>query len=102
MLITLKNNSYTDEQIIKCLATCESVISKKAYLEKKWKNCYIHGNLSTGDQYRADRIIWMEYRTKLQSLLTDKYSMREIIQRTKSCKSKGTQKMVKEIASMMD
>lgn len=53
-------------------------------------------------KYRADRIIWMEYRTKLQFLLTDKYSMREIIQRTKSCKSKGTQKMVKEIASMMD
>lgn len=101
MLITLKNNSYTDEQIIRCLATCESVISKKAYLEKKWKNGYI-GKLSTGDQYRADRMIWMEYRTKLRSLLTDKYSMREIIQRTKSCKSKGTQKMVKEIVSMMD
>lgn len=101
MSITLNNNSYTDEQIIECLATCESVISKKAYLEKKWKNCYI-GNLSTGDQYRADRMIWMEYRTKLQSLLADKYSMGEIIQRTKSCKSKGTQKMVKEIASIMD
>ena len=101
MSITLNNNSYTDEQIIECLATCESVISKKAYLEKKWKNCYI-GNLSTGDQYRADRMIWREYRTKLQSLLADKYSMGEIIQRTKSCKSKGTQKMVKEIASIMD
>lgn len=53
MSITLKNNSYTDEQIIECLATCESVISKKAYLEKKWKNCYIHGNLSTGDQIQS-------------------------------------------------
>ena len=74
MSITLNNNSYTDEQIIECLATCESVISKKAYLEKKWKNCYI-GNLSTGDQYRADRMIWMEYRTKLQSLLADIFSL---------------------------
>ena len=40
MLITLKNNSYTDEQIIECLATCESVISKKAYVEKTWKSVY--------------------------------------------------------------
>lgn len=38
MTIKIKDRSYTDEDIIKCLVTCEKVISKNAYLEKKWKN----------------------------------------------------------------
>ena len=38
MTIKIKDNSYMDEDIIKCLVTCEKVISKNAYLEKKWKN----------------------------------------------------------------
>ena len=36
MTIKLKDKLFTEEEIIKCLATCESVISKNAYLEKKW------------------------------------------------------------------
>jgi len=31
----LKDKRLTDSLLISCLATCESVISKNAYLEKK-------------------------------------------------------------------
>lgn len=37
MTFKIKDKSYTDEDIIKCLITCEKVISKNAYLEKKWE-----------------------------------------------------------------
>ena len=100
-MITIKNQSYTEEQIIQCLVTCESVINKNAYLEKKWSN-YIIGNCSRADEYTKNRTDWMEYRKKLRSLLLDKYSMKEIIQKTKSCKEKSTQKLVKEIIDLMD
>ena len=35
----LKNKKLTDSLLISCLAACEPVISKNAYLEKKWANC---------------------------------------------------------------
>lgn len=101
MTIKIKDKTYTDEDIIKCLVTCENVISKKAYLEKKWKNYQLLGDYSAAEQYKYVRIEWMGYREKLRSLLLNKYSMKEIIQRTKSCKDKSTQKMVKEIISLM-
>ena len=100
-MVTIKSQSYTEEQIIQCLATCESVISKNAYLEKKWST-YIIGNCSRADEYTNIRTDWMEYRKKLRSLLLDKYSMKEIIQKTKSCERKSTQKRVKEIIDLLD
>lgn len=102
MTITIKDQSYTDDDIIRCLVTCEKIISKNAYLEKKWKNSLIYEGVSNADQYTYIREEWMSYREKLRSLLLDKYSMKEIIQRTKSCKEKSTQKMVKEIISLME
>ena len=47
----------------------------------------------------------MGYRKKLQSLLLDKHSMREIIQNTKSKKvytDKVSQKMVKLVIGLID
>ena len=101
MNTTIKDKSFTDEEIIKCLVTCEKVISKNAYLEKKWKNSQIYEGVSNADQYTYIREEWMNYRKKLRSLLLDKYSMKGIIQRTKSCAEKATQKQVKEIISLL-
>ena len=105
-MITIKNKSYTEEQIIQCLVTCESVISKNAYLEKKWQN-YHDDFVGSADasNYRADRLEWMEYRKKLRSLLLDKHSMREIIQNTKSTKvytDTAPKTMVKTVIDLID
>ena len=102
MTIKIKDNSYMDEDIIKCLVTCEKVISKNAYLEKKWKNYQLLADYSATEQYKDVRIEWMGYREKLRSLLLDNVSMKEIIQRTRACTDKATQKMVKEIISLME
>lgn len=102
MTIKIKDNLYMDEDIIKCLVTCEKVISKNAYLEKKWKNYQLLADYSAAEQYKDVRIEWMGYREKLRSLLLDNVSMKEIIQRTRACTDKATQKMVKEIISLME
>lgn len=102
MTIKIKDKLYTDEDIIKCLVTCEKVISKNAYLEKKWKNYQLLGDYSAAEQYKEIRIEWMGYREKLHALLLNNFSMKEIIQRTKACTDKATQKMVKEIISLME
>ena len=102
MTIKIKDNSYMDEDIIKCLVTCEKVISKNAYLEKKWKNYQLLADYSAAEQYKDVRIEWMGYREKLRSLLLDNVSMKEIIQRTRAFTDKATQKMVKEIISLME
>lgn len=83
----LVNGIITKELIYACLMTCEQVISKNAYLEKKWGKWYesLTGS-ANANNYRADRLEWIDYRKKLQSLLLDKYSMKEIIQNTKSTK----------------
>lgn len=83
----LANGIITKELIYACLMTCEQVISKNAYLEKKWGKWYesLTGS-ANANNYRADRLEWIDYRKKLQSLLLDKYSMKEIIQNTKSTK----------------
>lgn len=94
----LQNKRLTDALIISCLATCESVISKNAYLEKKWKNC---GKSYYGCYY-AERIEWSRYREKLRALLKNIYSMKQIIQMTKSCTDKATQKAVKEVVDLIE
>lgn len=98
----LQNKRLTDSMIISCLATCESVISKNAYLEKKWSNySYCYGQ-TAGDSYKLIRLEWMEYREKLRSLLLLVYLMKQIIQMTKGCKDKASQKEVKEVIRMID
>ena len=98
----LQNKRLTDSMIISCLATCESVISKNAYLEKKWSNySYCYGQ-TAGDSYKAKRLEWMKYREKLRSLLLPEYHMKQIIQMTKECTNKATQKTVKEVIDLID
>lgn len=105
-MITIKNQSYTEEQIIQCLVTCDFVISKNALLEKEWSKLYICDGrcwYTRGDKYRKKRTDWMEYRKKLVFLLLDnKYSTKEIGQKKKSCEKKATQKLVKEIIDLME
>ena len=98
----LKNKKLTESLIISCLATCESVISKNAYLEKKWKNYSFVADQTAGDDYKAKRLMWMCYREKLRSLLLTVYSMKVIIQMTKSCTDKASQKEVKEVIDLID
>ena len=93
----LQNKKFTDSLLISCLAACEPVISKNAYLEKKWcHDCWDYGG------YRATRLEWMKYREKLRSLLLPIYSMKMIIQMTKSCKDKATQREVLEVIGLID
>lgn len=94
----LQNKNLTDSLLISYLATCESVISKNAYLEKKWGNC----GQSYNGCYQYERLEWMKYREKLRSLLLPIYSMKMIIQMTKSCKNKSTQKEVLEVIDLID
>ena len=98
----LLNKKLTIPMIISCLATCESVISKNAYLEKKWSNCYVCANQSASAEYRVKRLEWMDYRAKLRELLLQIYSMKEIIQKTKSCTDKATQKEVKDVIEIIE
>lgn len=98
----LQNKKLTIPMIISCLATCESVISKNAYLEKKWSNYYVCANQSASAEYKIKRLEWMNYRAKLRELLLQVYSMKEIIQKTKSCTDKATQKEVKEVIEIIE
>lgn len=93
----LQNEKLTDSLLISCLAACESVISKNAYLEKKWcHDCKDYGG------YRATRLEWMKHREKLRSLLLPIYSMKLIIQMTKSCKDKASQKEVLQVLYLIE
>ena len=98
----LQNKQLTDSLIISCLATCESVISKNAYLEKKWSNYYVCSNQSAAVEYKTKRLEWMNDRERLRSLLLPRYSMKRIIQMTKSCTDKATQKVVKEVIGLIE
>ncbi len=95
----LKNKRLTDSLLISCLAACEPVISRNAYLEKKWSNYC--GNRDYGGYY-ATRMEWTRYREKLRSLLLPICSMKMIIQLTKGCKDKATQKEVKEVIELVE
>lgn len=98
----LENKRFTESIIVSCLSTCESVINKNAYLEKKWSNySYCYGQ-TAGDNYRAKRLEWMGYREKIRALLLPVYPMKVIIQMTKSCTDKASQKEVKEIVNLIN
>lgn len=102
----LSNRLISEELIYACLMTCEKVISKNAYLEKKWGKWY-EGLTGSADAntYKINRLEWMEYRKKLQSLLLDKYSMKEIIQNTKSTKvytDTAPKTLVKSVIELID
>ena len=94
----LQNKKLTDSLLVSCLAACEPVISKNAYLEKKWANC---GQAYNGC-YEYECQVWMGYREKLRSLLLPIYSMKMIIQMTKGCKDKATQKEVLSVIGLID
>ena len=102
----LSNGLISEELIYACLMTCEKVISKNAYLEKKWSKWYEDFTGSAdASNYRAGRLEWMGYREKLRSLLLDKHSMREIIQNTKSTKvytDTAPKTMVKTVIDLID
>lgn len=94
----LKNKQLTESLLISCLAACEPIISKNAYLEKKWANC----GQSYNGCYQYERQLWMGYREKIRSLLQPIYSMKLIIQMTKSCKDKSTQKEVLQVIHLIE
>lgn len=98
----LQNKKFTDSLLIACLAACEPVISKKAYLEKKWSSYNVVFDQTAGDMYRQERLEWMKYREKLRSLLLPVYSMKMIIRMTKSCKDKSSQREVLEVIGLID
>ena len=102
----LLNGLISEELIYACLMTCEKVISKNAYLEKKWSKWYEDLTVSAdANTYKINRLEWMGYRKKLQSLLLTKHSMREIIQNTKSTKvytDTAPKTMVKTVIGLID
>ena len=93
----LQNKKFTDTLLVSCLAACEPVISKNAYLEKKW--CHDYKDYGG---YNATRLEWLGYRERLRSLLLPIYSMKMIIQMTKGCKDRATQKEVKKVISLIE
>lgn len=99
----LESRQLTESILFACLATCESIISKNAYLEKKWKNTpSVPGEDAGGWEYRTKRLEWMSYREKLRSILLKRYQMKQIIQMTKSCTDKATQENVKTVVGLID
>lgn len=94
----LQNKKLTDSLLVSCLAACEPVISKNAYFEKKWANC----GQSYNGCYQYECQLWMGYREKLRSLLLPIYSMKIIIQMTKSCKDKATRQEVLKVIGLID
>lgn len=104
---SLKSKQFTESLLFACLAACEPVINRYAYSEKKWANYDLDFVCNLGGSYQASRLEWMEYRKKIQSLLLSRYSMKAIIQKTKSFlknneKDKATQKAVKELISLIN
>lgn len=99
----LSNGLISEELIYACLMTCEKVISKNAYLEKKWSKWYedLTGSVDA-NTYKINRLEWSGYREKLRSLLLDKHSMREIIQNTKVYTDTAPKTMVKTVIDLID
>lgn len=98
----LQNKKLTDSLLFSCLAACETIISKKAYLEKKWSGYNVVFDRTAGDMYRQERLEWMGYREKLRSLLVHIYSMKMIIQMTKGCNDKASQKEVLQVIHLIE
>ena len=98
--IKIKDKSYTIEQIIILLETCNKVISKNAYLAKKWGNCVEFWG-SHGASYAAKRDEFVGYRKKIRDYLSKEIPMKKIIQMEKVCTETATQKAVKEFVNML-
>lgn len=98
----LQQKKITEATIWDCLATCEQVISKNAYLEKKWSNYYRYENVQIDSTYYYERLRWMQYREKIRSLLVHRYPMNKIIQMTKGCATKASQRAVIEMVELID
>lgn len=98
---SLQNKQFTESLLIACLATCETIISKNAYLEKKWKNGYENSYGYCWEGYAYERTIWMRYREKIRPLLLPTYPMDVIKQMVKDCPDKSTQKAVKDIIELI-
>jgi len=95
----LSQGIIAEKLIYACLMTCEDQIIKNAYLQKKWHHC------DEGEFYESVKLDWMEYREKLRSLLLEKYSMKEIIQNTKSKKvytDRVPMTLVKKVIGLVD
>lgn len=96
---------YTEEQIFKCLACCEAIIDRNLYLAKKWRNSYIYADTPTavpaGEVYQHKANEWMKYRKEIRSLLSRRYSTKEIIRRSKACQKKTTQKAVIDLIAQI-
>lgn len=95
---------YTEEQIFKCLACCEAIIDRNLYLAKKWRNTYMYADtpaaVPAGEVYQDKAKEWMEYRKEIRSLLSGRYTLKEIIQHSKGCK-KTTQKAVMDLIAQI-
>lgn len=100
--INLENKQITLQLITACLSTCEDVISRNAYLEKKWSNYYVFDDIPSNGCYCDDKNKWMDYRKKIRGLIRDKYSVNEITDMTKNETVKATQKSVKEFIELID
>ena len=102
----MKEMIYTEEQIFQCLACCETIIDNNLYRAKKWRSSHIHAGtpaeISAGEVYQHKANEWMEYRKKIRSLLSRRYTLQEIIRYSKGCKKKATQKAVKELIAEID
>lgn len=95
-----------EDKIFRCLACCEYMIEKNLYLSKKWKNSYMWVDTPAAvpsEEIYQERVNeWKEYREKIRSLVSDYYSLKEIIKRSKACKKKATQKEVRELVQELD
>lgn len=98
---SLANKQLTDTLIIASLARCETVIGKNAYNEKKYKDAHMCLDQTWDMYYKDERLVWSKHREKLRSLLLPIYSMKDIIQLTKSCKDKATQKELEDVIDLI-
>lgn len=96
----MTNRTIPEDKIFRCLACCEYMVEKNIYLSKKWKNSCTWV-IPSEEIYQGRVNEWKTYREKIRSLVTDRYSLKEIIQRSKACK-KSTQKEVKELIKELD
>lgn len=97
--------NISEDKIFRCLACCEFMIEKNLILSKKWKNSYMWVDtpaaVSSEEIYQGRVNEWKAYREKIRSLVSNRYSLKEIIQRSKGSK-KSTQKEVKELVQELD
>ena len=92
---------YTEEQIFKCLACCEAIIDRNLYLAKKWRDSYVQLDTPAMEYYQSIANEWMRHRMLIRNLLSDRYTTKEIIRRSKGCQKKATQKAVKELVTQI-